>query len=109
MAAGRVAIERGLSAAQYPASRARRRQFYQKQGPKDRGPRKFEFPPKLGLGTTALLANWPQGQQNRAVGQMGAANDILDPIQEGWARCFKQLIGVELPDRETATARKPAE
>jgi hypothetical protein len=41
-----------------------------KQSPKDRGPRKFEFPPKLGLGTTLFLANRSQGQQNRAVGQI---------------------------------------
>ena len=40
------------------------------------------------------------------------ANDILDPVQEGRARRFKQhllVIGVELTGRETATARKSAE
>ena len=82
------------------------------QDAQDRGPRKFEFPPKLGLGTALLLANRPQGQKNRAISQIRPANDILDSVHEGRARRFKQhlfIIGVELPDRETATACKPAE
>jgi len=83
-----------------------------KQGAQDRGPCEFKLRAKLGLGTPLLRSNRPQGQKNCAISQIRPANDILDPIQEGRARRLKQhlfIIGVELPDRETAAARKPAE
>ena len=83
-----------------------------KQGPKDRGPRKFEFPPKLGLGTTLFLANRPQGQKNCTVSQIWPADHILNPIQERGTRRFEQdlfIIRIEPPDCEAATACKAAE
>jgi hypothetical protein len=83
-----------------------------KQRAQDPRPHKFELAPKLGLGTPVLLANRPQGQKNRPIGQIQPANDILDAVQEGGARRLEQhlfIIRVELPDRETALARKPAE
>ena len=58
------------------------------------------------------VANRRQGQENRAVGQIRPADDILDAIQEDRARRLKQhlvLVGVELPHREAAAAREPTE
>src|ERR1700730_3598471 len=72
----------------------------------------LEFPPQLGLRAPLLLANWFQVQKNRAVSQIRPASDTLYPVQEGGARRLEQhlcIVGVELTNRETATACKPAE
>jgi hypothetical protein len=83
-----------------------------KQGAQDCRPRNFELPPKFGLGTPLLLSSRPHRQKNCAVAQIRPANDVFDPVQADRARRLKQhlfIISIELTDRETTTARKPAE
>jgi hypothetical protein len=83
-----------------------------KQRAQDAGSRDFELAPKLGLGAPLLLTNWSQRQKNAAIGQIRSADDILDAIHQQRARRLKQhlfIVRVELPHRETATAREPTE
>jgi hypothetical protein len=62
------------------------------QATEDLGPRDFELPPQLALGTSRRLANGRQGQKNRPVAQIRPADHLLNPI--------------ELPDSEAAAARE---
>src|SRR5262245_19982366 len=82
------------------------------QGAKNVGPYKLELAPKLPLRTPLRISNWGQSQKDRPVAQIRPANYVLDAIEEDRARRFKQhllLVSVELPYREAAAAREPAE
>src|SRR5262249_45012754 len=82
------------------------------QGAEDVGPRDFELAPQLALRTSLPLANRRQGQKNRPIAEIRPADHLLNPIQEDRARRFKQhllVVGIELPYREAAAAREPAE
>ena len=82
------------------------------QGAQDARPRDLELAPQLVLRTSLCLRDGRQGQKNGAVGEIGRLIDILDAVQEDRAGGLKQhllLVGVELPDREAAAAREPAE
>jgi hypothetical protein len=72
----------------------------------------LELSPKRILRPALPFGDWPERQQDSAVGKVGASDDILDPIENDGAGGCKQnfvLIGEQPTCRKGTAARQPAE
>jgi len=67
------------------------------QSTEDAGPRSLEIAPEFVFRTALLLPNRRQGQENTAVGQIGAANHVFDAIHQERARRLKEDLVVVSP------------
>ena len=71
----------------------------------------LELLPQLPLGAPMLLGNRRQCQKNRAVGEIGPADDILDAIEKDRPRRLKEHlvgVGVQLAQPKACAGREPA-
>src|SRR5215468_1716647 len=81
------------------------------QSPEQARTREFEVLPERLLRPAPGLREVGERQKQGAVGKIRTAGNILDAVKDNRAGSIEQhlvLVGVELADRKTASARQPA-